>query len=233
MASTKSTLIRGFISRPEGVGPFPAVIIAHGCFGVEQNQNDWAQRLNGWGYVTLVLDSFGPRDVKSVCTDPDLVAAEVRACDVYGAAAYLREQAFVNPLKIGMIGFSHGGWTALYAAQKDLPIEAQEPALQAVAAYYPWCPRFGLKETNTPLLVLQGKEDDWTPLDRCERLLNAQDQPFKKYVKLIAYDHAFHGFDDSSNQPGSEFDGHRIVFERAAAEKSISDTKVFFALYLD
>ena len=84
-----------------------------------------------------------------------------------------------------------------------------------------------------PLLVLHGKEDDWTPLNRCNRLLDAQDQAFKKYVRLIAYDHAYHGFDDSSKQPGSEFDGHRIVFERSAAEKSIGDTKIFFALYLN
>lgn len=233
VGSVESKIIRGFVSRPEGTGPFPAIIIAHGCFGVEQNQFEWVQRLNAWGYVTVIIDSFTPRGVKSVCSDPDLVSPETRAFDVFGAAAYLRKQSFVNHQKIGLIGFSHGAWTVLCAAQKKFAAQAQEAPLQAAVAYYPWCPRFGLKETNTPLLVLMGKEDDWTPLDRCERLLAAQDEEFKSYVRLIAYDHAYHGFDDSSNQPGTEFDGHVIAFDGDAAAKSIDDAKAFFTLYLN
>ena len=118
VGSANSKSIRGFVSRPEGTGPFPAIVIAHGCFGVEQNQFEWAQRLNAWGYVTVIIDSFTPREVKSVCSDPDFVSPETRAFDVFGAAAYLRKQSFVNHQKIGLIGFSHGGWTALCAAQK-------------------------------------------------------------------------------------------------------------------
>ena len=233
VASAKSKTIRGLVSRPEGIGPFPAIIIAHGCFGVEQNQFEWAQRLNAWGYVTVIIDSFTSREVKSVCSDPDLVSPDTRAFDVFGAAAYLRKQSFVNPQKIGLIGFSHGGWTVLYAAQRKFAAAAQEDPLQAAVAYYPWCPRFGLKETNTPLLVLMGKEDDWTPVDRCERLLGAHDEEFKQFVRLIAYNHAYHGFDDSSNEPGTEFDGHVIAFDSDAAAKSIIDSKAFFTLYLD
>ena len=64
VASAKSKTIRGLVSRPEGIGPFPAIIIAHGCFGVEQNQFEWAQRLNAWGYVTVIIDSFTSREVE-------------------------------------------------------------------------------------------------------------------------------------------------------------------------
>lgn len=233
VASAKSEIIRGFVSRPEGIGPFPAIIIAHGCFGVEQNQFEWAQRLNAWGYVTVIVDSFTPREVKSVCSDPELVSPETRAFDIFGVAAYLRKQSFVNSQKIGLIGFSHGGWTVLCATQRKFAATAQEDPLQVAVAYYPWCPRFGLKETNTPLLVLMGKEDDWTPVDRCESLLGAQDEEFKQFVRLIVYNHAHHGFDDSSNEPGTEFDGHVIAFDGDAAAKSIIDSKAFFTLYLD
>ena len=231
--SADSKTIRGFVSIPEGNGPFPAIIIAHGCLGVEQNQFEWAQRLNAWGYVTVVIDSFSPRKVKSVCSDPELVSAETRAFDVFGAAAYLRNQAFVNPQKIGLIGFSHGGWTVLCAAQKKFPANAQEEPLQAAVAYYPWCPRFGLKETSTPLLVLMGKEDNWTPLDRCERLLAEQGEEFENYVRLIAYNNAHHGFDDFSKKPGTEFEGHTIAFDRESAANSILDTRAFFDLHLE
>jgi dienelactone hydrolase len=230
--STNSEKIRGFMSKPEGSGPFPAVIIAHGCFGVEPNHSEWAKRLNAWGYVTLIVDSFNPREVSNVCSDPDSVSPDIRACDVFGAAAFLRKQAFVNPQRIGLIGFSHGGWAALHVAQKELPAKAQQGPLQAVVAYYPWCPRFGLKETNTPLLVLAGKKDDWTPVDRCERLLADQEEEFGKQVTLIAYDNAYHGFDDISVESSKVYDGHIIKFEAAAATKSIGDTKAFLARFL-
>ena len=233
VASAESKTIRGFVSRPEGIGPFPAIIIAHGCFGVEQNQFEWAQRLNAWGYVTVIVDSFTPRKVKGVCSDPELVSPETRAFDIFGVAAYLRKQSFVNPQKIGLIGFSHGGWTVLCATQKKFAATAREDPLQAAVAYYPWCPRFGLKKTNTPLLVLMGKEDDWTPVDRCEKLLGGQDEEFKQFVRLIAYNHAHHGFDDSSIEPDTEYEGHVIAFDRDAAAKSIIDSKAFFKLYLD
>jgi dienelactone hydrolase len=231
--SSDSATIRGFMSKPEGPGPFPAVIIAHGCFGVEQNQFDWAKRLNTWGYVTVIVDSFTTREVSEVCSDPDAVSADVRACDVFGAAAFLRKQAFVKPQRIGLIGFSHGGWTALYVAQEELPEKAQQEPLQAVVAYYPWCPTFGLKETKTPLLVLAGKKDDWTPLNRCERLLDNQKNEFKKQVKLIAYDNAYHGFDDANLGTPRVYDGHVISFESAAATKSIDDAKAYLARYLN
>jgi dienelactone hydrolase len=230
--SAESKTIRGFVSKPEGIGPFPAIIIAHGCFGVQQNYFEWAQRLSDWGYVTVIVDSFAPREAKNVCSNPYRVSPETRALDVYGAAAYLRKQSFVNPQKIGLIGFSHGGWTALCAAQKPFPAKAQEAPLQAVVAYYPWCPWFGLKQTNTPLLVLMGKEDNWTPLDRCEKLLGKQEKEFTKYVDLIAYDSAYHDFDDSSKEPPADYDGYVLAFNGEAAAKSITDTKTFFARYL-
>ena len=233
VGSAQSVTVRGFLSKPKGAGPFPAVIIAHGCFGVEQNQFEWSKRLNTWGYVTVIVDSFSPREVNNVCSFAWRVSPETRALDIYGAAAYLREQDFVNPNKIGLMGFSHGGWSALCAAQQNFAAKAKQKPLQAVVSYYPWCPWFGLKETNTPLLILMGKADDWTPLDRCKRLLQAQGDKFQNNIKLIAYDNAYHGFDDNSIKSSYEYDGHIIAFDSIAAAKSINDTKAFFAHYLN
>lgn len=231
--SAGSLTIRGFVSKPEGTGPFPAVIVAHGCVGVEQNHFKWAQRLNSWGYVTIIVDSFSLRDVDTVCSNPYRVSPKTRAYDVYGAAAYLRTQNYVHYERIGLIGFSHGGWTALCAAQRKFPARAQEAQFKAVIAYYPWCPWLGLKETNTPLLVLMGKDDDWTPLGRCKDLLAAQKDEYKKYVSLIAYDNAYHDFDDSSKEPAEKYDGHILAFNNEAAAQSINEAKAFFARYLD
>ena len=45
----------------EGDGPFPAVVLLHGCSGVAPRSRMWAEKLNSWGYATLIVDSFGPR----------------------------------------------------------------------------------------------------------------------------------------------------------------------------
>jgi dienelactone hydrolase len=43
------------LSRPSGPGPFPAVVILHGCNGVGPNMYEWARWLRGEGYAALVL----------------------------------------------------------------------------------------------------------------------------------------------------------------------------------
>jgi poly(3-hydroxybutyrate) depolymerase len=50
---------RAELWRPAGADPFPAVLVLHGCGGVEDNDRTWASRLAGWGYMALVVDSFG------------------------------------------------------------------------------------------------------------------------------------------------------------------------------
>jgi dienelactone hydrolase len=78
-----------------------------------------------------------------------------------------------------------------------------------------------------------GKDDDWTPLSRCKALLAAQEDAYKKNVSLIAYDNAYHDFDDSSKEPAEEYDGHFLAFNKEAAAQSINEAKTFFARYLD
>ena len=56
------------VSRPEGPGPFPAVVLMHGCHGVSDSNRDWAQWLRERGYVALVVDSWKPRRLHEACT---------------------------------------------------------------------------------------------------------------------------------------------------------------------
>ena len=63
----------------------------------------------GWGYVVLAPDSFGPRGVKSVCTTPTAVTANMRVADIAGALDYLATRPDVVKGNIGIIGHSHGG----------------------------------------------------------------------------------------------------------------------------
>jgi dienelactone hydrolase len=51
-------LLPGHLYRPDGPGPFPAVVALHGCGGIGPHLHRWAQTLQQWGYVALLVDSF-------------------------------------------------------------------------------------------------------------------------------------------------------------------------------
>ncbi|MCV0424706.1 MAG: hypothetical protein K5905_04490 [Roseibium sp.] len=57
----------GHLSKPEGNGPHPALILLHGCGGIHQSHFDWAAHFNQQGFATLVVDSFRPRSLISDC----------------------------------------------------------------------------------------------------------------------------------------------------------------------
>ncbi len=104
---------------PAGKGPFPAIIVIHEWWGL----NDWvkknASELASRGYVTLGVDLYRGR----VAADPELAHELMRglpedraARDLVAASAYLKSRAEVNPRKIGSIGWCMGGGYSLAAA---------------------------------------------------------------------------------------------------------------------
>jgi len=114
--------ITGWLYRPSGAGPSPAIVLAHTCGGVNEQTAMWAKRLAGWGYVVLAPDSFGPRGEKNVCARGNLVSGNMRVADVAGAIDFLNAQPFVRRGEIGLIGHSHGGWTTVRAVQRNFDL---------------------------------------------------------------------------------------------------------------
>ena len=62
--------------KPNGVGPFPALVLHHQCGGLSrgewQNKSmlEWARQAVNRGYVVLLLDSLSARGVDTVCMGP-------------------------------------------------------------------------------------------------------------------------------------------------------------------
>jgi len=77
--------IQGYLAKPEGAGPFPAVIGLHGCAGMpDTRKRKPVDELVGWGYVVL-LDSFATRGIQHACTGGFPLIADMRRSDAYGA----------------------------------------------------------------------------------------------------------------------------------------------------
>jgi dienelactone hydrolase len=223
----------GRLVLPDGPGPFPVVILLHGCGGIGKGAslNAWASRLNGWGYGALILNSFAPRNVATVCAPAlqHLVTAEDRAGDTIDAALFLRTLPQVDPDRIGVIGFSHGGGTAAAVTAKAFT-DAHPGLLKAVVDYYGACRRPDLHGT-VPLLALAGDDDDWGhPARSCKNFALAMrpDQPFE----VFTYPDTVHAFDNAALVIRTSNEGHPMQYNGAAAADSFARVKAFLARWM-
>ena len=84
-----AVVLSGHLGFPPGAGPFPTVIVAHGCNGSGMHDVEWAGALRDWGYATFVLDSFHGRGLREVCTSALTLTGTQRIPDAYGALRLL------------------------------------------------------------------------------------------------------------------------------------------------
>jgi len=114
LGSGSTKQINGLLAKPEGNGPFPAVILLHTCGGVQNHTKwVWPDALKQIGYVTLTVDSFGSRGLGQ-CPNAlvsggtaDMVQLSE---DAFGGLDYLAGLPFVDKERIAVVGFSLGGW---------------------------------------------------------------------------------------------------------------------------
>lgn len=109
------------VSKSDGLGPLPAVVIMHDCSGLGPSSSGapdrWARELVTRGYVILIPDSFTTRGhAGGVCTNPSPSRTEVspshRVRDAYAALAYLQTLPYVDGRRVGLMGgcASSKGW---------------------------------------------------------------------------------------------------------------------------
>jgi dienelactone hydrolase len=249
------------LSRPEGSGPFPAVVIMHDCSGLGPRSSGapgrWAKELVGRGYVVILPDSFATRGhPDGVCTDAsrsrDDVSPARRVRDAYAALAYLRTLPYVDGTRVGLMGGSHGGSTTLtsmIAAESDADLLARErrAGFTAAVALYPGCvasrrtwSSTGAYRPVAPLLILIGEKDDWTPAEPCRRLAEAAQQAGYP-VTIKIYPGAYHSFDSYApvryvaariNAGAPGGRGATTGGDPAAWADSIREVSAFFGRYL-
>jgi dienelactone hydrolase len=218
--SAVSTPIPATVFRPKGSGPFPGVVLLHVCSGIRAYDSKWAEWLGTLGYVAILPDSLSPRQVSTACGGSGLTFRE-HAVDGLGALAYLRSQPDVIPTKIAVMGWSHGGGAALISASARF-INATQPVgggYQAAIALYPPCAAFVDGDLATPLLMLMGSADDWTPPGQCVergKALQSAGTP----VEWKVYKGAMHTFDDPSPNRVVRISGrtYHLEYDRNAAK---------------
>mgnify|MGYP000281859929 FL=1 len=207
------------LSKPDGEGPFPTVVMMHGCGGwqpaVRTTLSSYRDFLVKNGFAVLNLDSFGPRRNSGgeVCASFKKLkdAREYRTVDALDAFNYLKTKDFVDDDNIFLMGQSNGGSVAINVANSSRP----GLGFRAVVAYYPWCGAFGSRKVDlsSPLLVLGGAKDDWVPPQSCNKVVSLGEE-----LRVIIYPEAAHSFD--VNMLPQRYLGKLVGYNKSAAENS-------------
>ena len=207
------------VIRPEGDGPFPAVLMMHGCAGLTKASNESLRRhaafLVDHGYLAVIVDSFTGRGKSGgmVCEqiEEQRFARYYRKIDAYNTLGYLRSLSYVDRRNVFLMGQSQGGTIAFKVAdQVQYPRVGDDLKFNAVVAFYPYCEQIP-DQLRTPLLVLAGEKDDWTPMGTC---LVASRRDLGQAYEFVAYEDAYHAFDLLI--PHRYYLGHKIGADPAA-----------------
>ena len=189
LGDTPKTDVEVDLYLPEGEGPFGCVLALHGSIGWADHHQD---HVNGWieaGLAVCKVHSFTSRSIDSTVDDQLSVTHAMMLVDAFKTRAVLEKDSRIA--KVGIAGWSLGGTVALYSAWSPL-MEALGAPFDAHLPFYPAAHlRPEIQSwSDSPILILHGEADDWTPLHFVEGLM-----PQLPNATLHVYPDAHHSFD--------------------------------------
>jgi carboxymethylenebutenolidase len=166
--------MQAHLMTPDGPGPYPAILLLHTSGGLQSADLVFARRLVGEGYVVLVpafLDAYGiqPRTRQAAFT----TYAEPIHADLVASLDQLRANPKVDGNRLAAVGFSNGGYFALWLAATG---EAR-----AGVSYYGALTGAGSDRAldrfrqaftshSAPVLILHGADDSTVPIGKAIEL---------------------------------------------------------------
>jgi len=215
------------LEKPDGTGPFPAVMMVPGCSGFDadfqKEYYDSVQRqLVQLGFVTLRVNYLAVRNFKNCAM---VVSTTDVSGDIRIAANYLKQQTFVKKGAVNVMSWSYGGAGALKAlglAKRQEPLR-----VDAVIAYYPYCGG-GVQawDSEVPVLVLVGAIDNLAPLSTC-KILAFDDLPKRDKLTVKVYDDAHHAFDNFTLPAEMQYGFGTLGYNEAAAKSAWKEVTMF------
>jgi carboxymethylenebutenolidase len=199
--------MRAVLSRPDGPGPYPAILVLHTRGGLQAADTDFAQRLVQQGYVALVpafMEAYGI--TARTRFDTFTTDAEPIYADLVAALDMLAQNDKVKGSKLGAVGFSNGGYFAMWLAATG--------KVQAAIGYYGAYSGAGTDKSlgrfravftkaSAPVLILHGASDGTVPAQVAQNLatiITAAQAP----VQLRLYPAVDHRFDREPGSPAAE-----------------------------
>src|SRR5216683_3052811 len=191
--------VQAILYTPAGKGPFPAIIVIHEYWGLNDWVKEQASKLANEGYEALAIDLYRGK----VATTPDMAHEIMRGVpedrakrDLHAAFEFLQSQPNVKKSRIGAIGWCMGGGYSLDVA-------LQEPTLAADVINYGHLATdpSALEKINAPILGLFGAQDRGISPEDVHKFGDAMDKLGKK-IDIKIYPDAGHGFENPNNKDG-------------------------------
>jgi dienelactone hydrolase len=202
--------LHAVLYRPEGPGPFPAIVALHDCGGLTQRPNtetqlysEWAKALVADGFVVMFPDSFGSRGLGSQCREHHRTvhAWRERVSDANAARLWLQKQSYVRGDHISLLGWANGAVATLWTIRLTSAVRHDAADFRSAVGFYPSCrrPLQSAWSARVPTLILIGSADDWTLASTCQQMV-AGARGRSAHVQIIVYPGAHHEF-DRANSP--------------------------------
>jgi carboxymethylenebutenolidase len=201
--------IHGYLCRPAGVGPYPAVLLIHDRMGLTDAIKDAAFRLARQDYVVLAVDLYRGRAAKNK-EDAERLERELPKERVLGdlkaAVDYLCQREEVRPEQevekqqrlhiLGAVGLGMGGSFALESALHD-------PRLRALALCYCRLPTEAkqLATLKASVFGIFAGKDKGVPSEMIAQFTTAMKDAGKHLYAIRVYGESPHGFLDPADWP--------------------------------
>lgn len=189
--------VQGILYTPNGKGPFPALLVIHEWWGLDDWVKQQASKFADAGYVALAIDLYrgrstaNPEEARKLARGvPDDRARR----DLRAAFDYLKSRKDVEPNRIGSVGWCMGGKYSLDAA-------IEEPTLAADVIHYGELTTdpASLKQINAPVLGVFGAQDKGIPPEAVKKFEQALMQQGKE-IEIKIYPNAGHAFENPANK---------------------------------
>jgi carboxymethylenebutenolidase len=191
--------VQALLYTPAGKGPFPAIIVIHEYWGLNDWVKEQASKLADQGYEALAIDLYRGK----VGATPDEAHELMRGVpedrarrDLHAAFDYLSSQPNVKKDRIGAIGWCMGGGYSL-----DVALD--EPTLAADVINYGHLATDAdaIAKINAPILGLFGAQDRGITPDDVHKFEAAMKKAGKT-IDVKIYDDAGHAFENPNNKDG-------------------------------
>lgn len=188
--------VSAFLAKPDGPGPFPAVIVLHEWWGLDAWIKDQARALSKEGYAALAVDLYRGKVTASQQEAHQLMMGtpiDRQTRDLRAAFAYLAARKDVVRTKIASLGFCMGG-------RNSFTLAIEEPTLAAAIVYYgaPPTDPASIAKIKAPMLGNFGGDDEG-PSPAQAREFEAAAKKAGKTFDLKVYEGAPHAFANPNN----------------------------------
>lgn len=202
---------KGYLAKPSIDGQYPAVIMIHEWWGLNENIRDMAEKLASHGYIVFAVDLYDGQVATTTDEARELMSSFDKQHGIENmnlASSYIQEQ--YAPEKMGSIGWCFGGGQSLNLALNNEDIDA-------TVIYYGQLvtEKEQLSKINWPILGIFAELDQGIPpksVDEFETSLNDLNIPNDIYI-YPNVNHAFSNPSGESYAPDASMDAWKKTIE--------------------